>query len=77
MASARYTICVWTKITQRLLLGKLLLIQIPTLNKSPLENAISCITVRVQIPMPSLLEGKSPASGEIFKHKIQLYKAIS
>ena len=37
------------------------------------ENAISCFAVRVQIPEPSLLEGKSPASGGIFKHKIQLY----
>ena len=41
------------------------------------ENATSCFAVRVQNPEPSLLEGKSPASGEIFKHKIQLYKAIS
>jgi hypothetical protein len=41
------------------------------------ENAISCFVVRVQIPKPSLSEGKSPASGEISKHKIQRCKAIS
>ena len=79
MARARYSICVSMGHHYSMAVARKITFNSNSCTEqvtSP-ENAISCFAVRVQIPEPSLLEGKSPASGEIFKHKIQLYKAIS